>query len=91
MTIAKKLYMGFGAILVTMLALFILNIFTVRREYNARDAVAATLSDVQSIESVRFQMMENRLYLGNYLLSGDLRDEDRTDKGVVSPVRAVER
>ena len=82
MTIAKKLYMGFGAILVTMLALFILNIFTVRREYNARDAVAATLSDVQSIESVRFQMMENRLYLGNYLLSGDLRDEDRTIKGV---------
>src|ERR1700729_2840029 len=84
MTIAKKLYMGFGAILVTMLALFILNIFTVRREYNARDAVAATLSDVQAIENVRFQMMENRLYLGNYLLSGDLRDEDRTNKGVAT-------
>jgi methyl-accepting chemotaxis protein len=84
MTIAKKLYMGFGAILVTMLALFILNIFTVRREYTARDTVAATLSDVQSIESVRFQMMENRLFLGNYLLSGDLRDEDRTNKGVAN-------
>jgi methyl-accepting chemotaxis protein len=84
MTIGKKLYLGFGAILVIMLALFILNIFTVRREYNARDAVAATLGDVQTIEDVRFQMMENRLYLGNYLLSGDLRDEDRTNKGVTA-------
>jgi methyl-accepting chemotaxis protein len=26
-------------------------------------------------------MMETRLYLGNYLLSGDVRDEDKTNKG----------
>ncbi|HXO00313.1 MAG TPA: methyl-accepting chemotaxis protein [Candidatus Acidoferrales bacterium] len=82
MTIGKKLYLGFGAILAIMLALFVINIFTVRREYNARSTVASTLSDVKSIESVRFQMMENRLYLGNYLLSGDLRDEEKTNKGV---------
>ena len=82
MTIGKKLYLGFGAILAIMLALFIVNIFTVRREYNARSTVASTLSDVKAIESVRFQMMENRLYLGNYLLSGDLRDEEKTNKGV---------
>src|ERR1700684_4057691 len=82
MTIGKKLYLGFGAVLAIMLILFIINIFTVRREYNARSTVASTLSDVKSIESVRFQMMENRLYLGNYLLSGDLRDEEKTTKGV---------
>src|SRR5580698_2535894 len=82
MKIAWRLYLGFGAILALLLILFSMNIFTVRREYNARDAVAATLTDVQTIESVRFQMMENRLYLGNYLLSGDLRDEDKTNKGV---------
>jgi methyl-accepting chemotaxis protein len=82
MTIGKKLYLGFGAILAIMLALFVINIFTVRREYNARSTVASTLSDVKAIESVRFQMMENRLYLGNYLLSGDLRDEEKTNKGV---------
>src|SRR5580698_4725585 len=82
MKIAWRLYLGFGAILALLLILFSMNIFTVRREYNARDAVAATLTDVQTIESVRFQMMENRLFLGNYLLSGDLRDEDKTDKGV---------
>src|SRR5580698_11291536 len=82
MKIAWRLYLGFGAILALLLILFSMNIFTVRREYNARDAVATTLTDVQTIEGVRFQMMENRLYLGNYLLSGDLRDEDRTNKGV---------
>jgi methyl-accepting chemotaxis protein len=82
MTIGKKLYLGFGAVLAIMLALFIINIFTVRREYNARATVASTLSDVKTIETVRFQMMENRLYLGNYLLSGDLRDEEKTNNGV---------
>ena len=82
MTIGKKLYLGFGAILAIMLMLFIVNIFTVRREYNARAAVRDTLANVQTIEAVRLQMMANRLFLGNYLLSGDLRDEDRTNKGV---------
>src|ERR1700729_3730311 len=82
MTIGKKLYLGFGAVLAIMLVLFVINIFTVRREYSARATVASTLSDVKAIETVRFQMMENRLYLGNYLLSGDLRDEDKTNKGV---------
>ena len=82
MTIGKKLYLGFGAVLAIMFCLFIINLFTVRREYTAQDTVRATLSVVQTIENVRFQMMENRLYLGNYLLSGDLRDEDKTNKGV---------
>src|SRR6202046_1693268 len=50
--------------------------------YSARSTVASTLSDVKAIETVRFQMMENRLYLGNYLLSGDLRDEDKTNRGI---------
>jgi methyl-accepting chemotaxis protein len=82
MTISKKLYAGFFGILAIMFCLLIINLFTVHREYAAQDTVKATLSVVQTIENVRFQMMENRLYLGNYLLSGDLRDEDKTNKGV---------
>jgi methyl-accepting chemotaxis protein len=82
MTIGKKLYSGFGIILAIMLVLFIINIFSVAREYSARSGVAATLADVESLEKVRYQMMENRLFLGSYLLSGDLRDEDRTNKGI---------
>jgi methyl-accepting chemotaxis protein len=82
MTIGKKLYLGFGGILAIILILFVVNIISVSREYKARSAVAVTLSDVQTIETVRFQMMENRQFLGNYLLSGDLRDEDKTNHGI---------
>jgi methyl-accepting chemotaxis protein len=82
MTIGKKLYWGFGAILAVILFLFVINIFTVMRQYSTRAAVSATLSDVQTIESIRYKMIENRLSLGNYLLSGDLRDEDKTNKGI---------
>ena len=82
MTISKKLYAGFGGILGIMFCLLIINLFTVHREYAAQDTVKTTLSVKDTIENVRFQMMENRLYLGNYLLSGDLRDEDKTNKGV---------
>ena len=84
MTIRRKLYFGFGAILAIMLALFVVNMFTVVREHAARSAAAATLSDVEIIENIRFQMMENRLFLENYLLSGDLRDEEKTNKGISS-------
>ncbi len=82
MTIGKKLYLGFGGILGIMFCLLIINLFTALREYSAQDTVRATLSVKDTIENVRFQMMENRLSLGNYLLSGDLRDEDKTNKGV---------
>ena len=75
MTIGKKLYLRFGAILAIMILLLVMNIFTVRRQFAARSAVASTLYDVQLIESVRYKIMENRLSLGDYLLSGDRRDE----------------
>ena len=76
MTIGKKLYFGFGAILAIMLVLFFINVITVRREYSAQDTVKATLATKTAISNARSQMMQNRLYLSNYLLSGDLRDED---------------
>jgi methyl-accepting chemotaxis protein len=82
MTIGKKLYWGFGAILAIIVFLFLTNVFGVVRQYTARDAVKATLDDVQIIEAVRYKVIENRLSLGNYLLSGDLRDQDRTNKGI---------
>ncbi len=82
MTIAKKLYVGFSAVIGAMLVLLAINIFAVKHEHDARKTVSATLTDVQAIESVRYKMMENRLYLGNYLLSGDLREEDKTNRGI---------
>jgi methyl-accepting chemotaxis protein len=82
MTIGKKLYWGFGSILALILFGFVINIFSVTRQYSARDAVKNTLNDVQAIQSIQYQVSENRLNLANYLLSGDLRDEDKTNKGI---------
>ena len=81
MTIRNKLYTGFGAILAAMVILYGLSYLTIAREHDARDTAAKTLSDRQTLDAVRSQMMLNRLFLRNYLLSGDLRDEDRVDKG----------
>ncbi len=82
MTISKKLYLNFGAILALLLVLFIVNITAVQREHAARDAAARALQVAQDGESVRFQMMQNRLFLRNYLLSGDTREVDKMDEGI---------
>ena len=82
MTIGKRLWWGFGTILGVIAFLFVINLFTVIRQYATRSAVTATLADVQTIEGVRYKVIENRLSLGNYLLSGDLRDEEKTNKGI---------
>src|ERR1700690_2698270 len=89
MTIGKKLYFGFGSILAIMLFLLVINIFTVQRQYTARSAVASGLVDGQTIEAVRYKIMENRLALGNYLLSGDLRDEDKTNRAITDLVHLL--
>ncbi|HXW55629.1 MAG TPA: methyl-accepting chemotaxis protein [Candidatus Cybelea sp.] len=91
MTIARKLYAGFGAILGLMVALLLINIISVSREYAAQKTVRHTLEDVQGIERVRYQMMENRLFLGNYLLSGDLRQEDNTSRGILDLEQTLQR
>jgi hypothetical protein len=70
MTIQKKLYLNFGLILGIMVALFVVNTIATRHERTAKDSAGAT-------ENVRFQMMQNRLTLANYLLSGDTRELDK--------------
>jgi len=75
MTIGKKLYAGFGLILATLSVLFIVNIFAGWREETARDEASKALDSVRTVESVRYQIMLNRLNMNNFLLSGDPRDE----------------
>ncbi len=82
MTIGKKLYMNFGIILTMVLVLFLVNWSAVTRERSAKDAAAASLGLVEITNTVRFQMMQNRLYLSNYLLSGDTREVDRMNEGL---------
>ena len=82
MSIRNKLYVGFGAILAIVLVLFLVNMAAMMRERNARAAAARSADMEQATEVVRFQMMQNRLFLGNYLLSGDTRELDQMNAGV---------
>jgi methyl-accepting chemotaxis protein len=82
MTIGKKLYKNFGYILSMVVVLFIVNLLAVQREHAAKAAATASLELADATNEVRFQMMQNRLYLSNYLLSGDSREVDRTNDGL---------
>ena len=77
MTIGKKLYVNFGIILTMVLVLFLVNWSAVQREHAAKKAAQESLDLKDATNSVRSQMMQNRLYLSNYLLSGDTREVDR--------------
>ncbi|MGA9039136.1 MAG: methyl-accepting chemotaxis protein [Terriglobales bacterium] len=75
MTISKKLYLNFGAVLAMVIVLFLVNLIAVEREHSAKAAYAST-------NKIQFQMMQNRLYLSNYLLSGDSREIDHMNDGI---------
>jgi methyl-accepting chemotaxis protein len=82
MTIGKKLYMNFGIILAMVVVLFLVNLLAVQREHSAKAAQAASLQLKDNTNAERFQMMQNRLFLSNYLLSGDTREVDRMNEGL---------
>ena len=75
MTIGKKLYFGFGSILAILFILFLVNTTSIFRERSSIDSVRA-------VETIRYQIMQNRLSLSSFLLSGDPRDEEKINKGI---------
>jgi methyl-accepting chemotaxis protein len=91
MTIGKKLYAGFGLVLAILLALFVVNIIAGFKERSARTDATAALDSVRTVESVRYQIMLNRLNMNNFLLSGDPRDEDKVNKGLTDIIDSTKR
>src|SRR3989441_7231009 len=91
MTIGKKLYGGFGLILLGLLILFVVNIGAGLKERSARSDAAMALDGVRTVESVRYQIMLNRLNMNNFLLSGDPRDEEKVNKGLTDIVDLIKR
>jgi methyl-accepting chemotaxis protein len=81
MTIGKKLYVNFGAVLAMVVVLFLVNLVAVQREHSAKAAASQALKMAETTDRVRFQIMQNRLYLSNYLLSGDTREVERLTDG----------
>ena len=84
MTIGKKLYINFGAVLAMVVVLFLVNMIAVQREHSAKASAQQSMEMADATDHVRFQMMQNRLYLSNYLLSGDTREMDRMNDGIRS-------
>src|SRR5215467_14854234 len=82
MTIGKKLYLNFGLILATVVILLVVNLWVVHREHDAKAADQHSLDMAQATSAVRFEMMQNRMHLQNYLLSGDTRDVEKMTDGV---------
>ena len=81
MTIGKQLYKGFGIILAVLAVLLVVDLLALWKARSASNEAAATLDSVRTAESVRYQIMLNRLNLNNFLLSGDPRDEDKVNHG----------
>lgn len=80
MTIGRRLYLGFGSILSILVLLFIVNFSALMREHSLLNKASDTSLSLQTIENVRYRMMQSRLDLRNFLLSGDPRIETQTTK-----------
>jgi methyl-accepting chemotaxis protein len=80
MTISKKLYLGFGSIVVILMLLFIINSIVVMKERTASEQTSMALESVQTLEAVQLKMMQVRLALQDYLLTGDERQHERMSK-----------
>src|SRR5690242_20905426 len=91
MMIGKKLYAGFGLILATLSVLFVVNIIAGWKESSARKDASMAIDSVRTVESVRYQILLNRLNMNNFLLSGDPRDEEKVNKGLTDISDLIKR
>jgi methyl-accepting chemotaxis protein len=91
MTIRNRLYLGFGSTLLFLTLLLLANLGAGFKEKSARKDAEMAVEGVRTIESVRYQIMRNRLDLNNFLLSGDPRDEEKVSKGLTAMADLVRR
>src|ERR1700746_3011779 len=91
MTIGKQLYRGFGVILAMLAILLVVDLAAMWKARSSRNEAAATLGSVRTAEAVRYQIMQNRLNLNNFLLSGDPRDEDKVNHGFTELTDLIKR
>jgi methyl-accepting chemotaxis protein len=81
MSIGKKLYYGFGGILGLLLLLSVVNGLAMRSSRGAQDKTARLFTEQRLASDIGFQMMQNRQFLGSYLLSGDTREAENLAAG----------
>src|SRR5258708_17797503 len=77
---------------VYVLMLFLMgNLVTGSKDSSAGKEAYMALESVRAIESVRYQIMLNRLNLNNFLLSGDPRDEEKVTRGLQDVTETMKR
>ena len=91
MTIGKKLYAGFGLVLAVLAVQSLVNIITGYMVKSALNTYKVALESKSTLESVRNQIMVNRLNMNNFLLSGDPRDEEKVNKGLTDMADLIKR
>jgi methyl-accepting chemotaxis protein len=70
MTIGKKLYVGFGVVLALLILLAGISFVAMGKAQSAQEKTARLFEQQRLSADIGFQMMQNRQYLGNYLLTG---------------------
>jgi methyl-accepting chemotaxis protein len=91
MTIERQLYKGFGTVLLFLLVLLLVDLGALWMARSANKEASATVDSVRMAENVRYQIMQNRLNLNNFLLSGDPRDEDKVNRGLTDLTDLIKR
>jgi len=91
MTIRQQLYKGFGVVLGMLALLLVVDLVALWTARSASREAAATLETVRTAEAVRYLIMQNRLNLNNFLLSGDPRDEDKVNRGLSELTDLIKR
>jgi len=76
MSIGKKLYCGFGGVLGLLLLLSVVNGLAMRSERVAQEKTTRLFNEQRLTSDIGLQMMQNRQFLGSYLLSGDTREAE---------------
>ena len=81
MNIRNKLLLNFALLLGALGLGFVLSIYAMYRGHEAKTSLSNALELSLATENVRHQMMENRLALSNYLLTGAGTELDRLHEG----------
>ena len=82
MNIRNKLYVNFGGLLLIIFLLCIATVLVVVKERSARTTSAKAFEVAQTGENIRYQMMQNRQLLSNYLLSGSNGEATSLNDGI---------
>ncbi|HTQ98177.1 MAG TPA: methyl-accepting chemotaxis protein [Candidatus Acidoferrum sp.] len=91
MSIGKQLYKGFGVVLAILAGLLIVDLAALWLARSASKEAAATLESLRTAEDIRNRIMQNRLNLNNFLLSGDPRDEEKVNHGLTDLTDLLKR